>query len=143
MKRITAAALAAAIAAGAAFQAAPASADPARGPIRAERDNRDAAIALGIVGAVAGFVVGNAVSGNGNATVHRRPVPPTPSGHIGHYRKPAPKLHRPWSREWFRYCFETYRSFDPKKGTYRGYDGRTHFCEAPVNPRKRDHGGRH
>jgi len=140
MNKIVSAAVAAAIAAGAALQAAPAWADPGRGPIRAERDNRDAAIALGIVGGIAGFIVGNAVAGNGAAPAHVvRPVPPMPSARPTGYHRPAPKLHAPWSREWFAYCFETYRSFDPKKGTYRGYDGRIHFCEAPVFPRKRGH----
>jgi hypothetical protein len=34
----------------------------------------------------------------------------------------------PWSREWFRYCSNRYRSFNADTGTYRGYDGRDHFC---------------
>jgi Na+/glutamate symporter len=34
----------------------------------------------------------------------------------------------PWTREWFRYCSQRYRSFNPDTGTYRGYDSRDHFC---------------
>ncbi len=36
--------------------------------------------------------------------------------------------YEPWSREWFRYCSNRYRSFNANTGTYRGYDGRDHFC---------------
>lgn len=34
----------------------------------------------------------------------------------------------PWSPEWYDYCRARFRSFDPKSGTYLGYDGRRHFC---------------
>ena len=36
----------------------------------------------------------------------------------------------PWSRAWFRYCSERYRTFDSETGTFRGNDGRDHFCTA-------------
>ena len=36
----------------------------------------------------------------------------------------------PWSRDWFRYCSNRYRSFNPDTGTYRGFDGLNHFCKA-------------
>ncbi len=36
----------------------------------------------------------------------------------------------PWSREWFEYCDDRYNTFNPRTGTYRGYDGRDHFCSA-------------
>jgi BA14K-like protein len=36
----------------------------------------------------------------------------------------------PWSRDWFRYCSNRYRSFNANTGTYRGHDGRDHFCVA-------------
>lgn len=36
----------------------------------------------------------------------------------------------PWSAEWKAYCSERYRTFDPRKGTYHGVDGRDHFCVA-------------
>jgi hypothetical protein len=35
----------------------------------------------------------------------------------------------PWSREWFRYCSNRYRSFDGRTGTFMGYDGQRHFCQ--------------
>ncbi|MAY63701.1 MAG: hypothetical protein CML29_15975 [Rhizobiales bacterium] len=37
----------------------------------------------------------------------------------------------PWTRDWYRYCDNRYRSFNPDTGTYRGFDGRDHFCRAP------------
>jgi hypothetical protein len=34
----------------------------------------------------------------------------------------------PWSPAWYDYCRSTFRSFDPNKGTYLGFDGKHHFC---------------
>lgn len=36
----------------------------------------------------------------------------------------------PWTRDWYRYCRSRFRSFDPESGTYLGYDGYRHFCQA-------------
>ena len=36
----------------------------------------------------------------------------------------------PWTRGWYQYCAARYRSFNPQRGTYRGYDGLNHFCKA-------------
>ena len=36
----------------------------------------------------------------------------------------------PWSRAWFDYCSQRYKSFDPKTGRYFGFDGQFHFCKA-------------
>lgn len=36
----------------------------------------------------------------------------------------------PWSRDWYRYCSDRYRSFNPSDGTFVGYDGVRRFCEA-------------
>jgi hypothetical protein len=36
----------------------------------------------------------------------------------------------PWTRGWYQYCSARYRSFNPSRGTYRGYDGLNHFCKA-------------
>ena len=33
------------------------------------------------------------------------------------------------SPSWEAYCFSRYRSFDPVTGTYRGRDGRRHYCQ--------------
>lgn len=36
----------------------------------------------------------------------------------------------PWSPAWYRYCEGRYRTFDARSGTYVGYDGQEHFCNA-------------
>ena len=65
------------------------------------------------------------------------------------YREPRPRPHpnrvyladpevvyiddyglEPWSPEWYRYCEDRYRSFNPRTGTFTGYDGLKHFCQA-------------
>ena len=53
---------------------------------------------------------------------------------------PAPRHHRhavnyynavePWTDGWYRYCSDRYRSFNAQTGTFRGNDGRSHFCTA-------------
>ncbi|EJF75666.1 BA14K family protein [Bartonella alsatica] len=40
---------------------------------------------------------------------------------------------QPWTTAWLEYCTKKYRSFNPKTGTFRGYDGLNHFCYAPLN----------
>lgn len=35
------------------------------------------------------------------------------------------------STDWYAYCARKYRSFDPRSGTYLGYDGRRHYCRVP------------
>ncbi|MEM9278506.1 MAG: BA14K family protein [Pseudomonadota bacterium] len=34
----------------------------------------------------------------------------------------------PWTPGWQRWCQNRFRSFNAQTGTYRGYDGRDHFC---------------
>ena len=34
----------------------------------------------------------------------------------------------PWSPEWYDYCESRYRSFNPRTGTFTGYDGVRRFC---------------
>ena len=58
------------------------------------------------------------------------------AGAIASSRAPAPQYYNggglePWSPGWYRYCEDKYRSFNARTGTYRGYDGRDHFCNAP------------
>jgi hypothetical protein len=38
-----------------------------------------------------------------------------------HYASP------PWTREWYDYCANRYRSFDPRSGRFIGYDGRRYI----------------
>ncbi len=36
----------------------------------------------------------------------------------------------PWTDAWYDYCSDRYRSFNPRTGTFIGYDGGEHFCVA-------------
>lgn len=106
------------------------------------RDNDDALL-LGVLGLAAGAIIAGAIL---NDPTHNRPPPPRRPRHgpapgpgwsdLGYY-PPAPGGgHRaagsiePWTHDWYRYCTRRYRSFNPNTGTFRGYDGKDHFCVA-------------
>lgn len=96
--------------------------------------HRGDALAAGVVGLAAGALIAGALSAPRPAYAD--------DGYIyddGYYDQPryvqrAPVRVRyamePWTREWFRYCSDRYRSFDARTGTFTGYDGRQHFCNA-------------
>lgn len=107
-----------------------------RGPVYVERHHPDNdGLALGVIGLAAGAVIGSAIADSRNdRRVYIDPVPaPT-------YYPPAPTYTRPvavyqpsyepWTAAWYDYCADRYRSFNPNTGTFRGYDGREHFCTA-------------
>lgn len=96
------------------------------------------ALAAGIVGLAVGAIIAD------QATRYRQPdvvyVQPQPRYVAPQpvYRTPAPRVitydnavratYEPWSPEWYNWCRANFRSFNPSKGTYRGYDGLDHFC---------------
>ncbi len=45
-----------------------------------------------------------------------------------HYRSHYSYRPRPWTPEWYDYCMNKYRSFNPETGYYRTYSGRYRFC---------------
>jgi BA14K-like protein len=114
---------------------------------RHRRHNNDA-IAAGIVGLAAGAIIAGALSDQRPVYRERRvyqevPVYDDEDVYIDEYPDAPPPPRRvvkrviryshdlePWSREWFRYCSNRYNSFNAETGTYRGYDGRNHFCTA-------------
>ena len=98
--------------------------------------NNNDALVGGLIGLTAGIILMDAMNQPRRAPVYRAPqvydYPPAP---------PQPYPRRvvrydyqgglePWSRDWYRYCSNRYQSFNPETGTYRGYDGRDHFCAA-------------
>lgn len=91
--------------------------------------NNDA-VTLGIIGLGVGAIIGGAIANShNNPRVIHRPAP-----NVRHYGQPrvvnGGGSFEPWTKSWFRYCSNKYRSFNASTGTYRGYDGRDHFCVA-------------
>ena len=99
-------------------------------------DNNGNALAAGALGLAAGAIIGGAIASDPGPRYYADP----PAGYYAPpprvvYRtyEPAPVYARglrPWTRSWYRYCGERYRSFDPRSGTFIGFDGRSHFCVA-------------
>jgi hypothetical protein len=113
----------------------------------------DDALALGVIGLAAGVIVGSALASpppqrrvyiDRPVSVYDEPgyyvddFPPPPPRHAYRprpvYQKPRPVYQsygiEPWTGAWYDYCSQRYRSFNPRTGTFVGYDGRTHFCTA-------------
>lgn len=108
-------------------------------PIVVERQSSgDEWLAAGILGLAAGVVIAGVASQPAPAEpIYRRPRPSPDRD----YFPPAPVYYdeeeewvdagyEPWTRGWYRYCSDRYRSFDPGTGTYMGYDGVRRFCVA-------------
>ncbi len=97
-------------------------------------DNGDA-IAAGVLGLATGALIAGALNS---------PQPAPGYYDDGYYEQPRPvrRYYReprvaysqayaePWTRDWYRYCSDRYRSFDARTGTFVGYDGEQHFCTA-------------
>lgn len=101
---------------------------------RVIRHRHNDAVAWGIIGLATGAFIASSIK-PAPKTYVVRPAKP--------YYPPAPRSYttttttttttaalRPWSRGWYNYCNQRYRSFNPNTGTFRGYDGRDHFCVA-------------
>lgn len=113
-------------------------------PVVVKKNDAGELIAAGIIGlAVGALIVGAANSQpDRDYRVHRparpRPerdyFPPSPGSVSDEpeviYAEPIHVSPEPWTREWFRYCRNRFRSFDDASGTYLGYDGKRHFCVA-------------
>jgi hypothetical protein len=108
-------------------------------------DDAGVAIAAGVLGLAAGAIIGGALA----TPPQPQPYGPPPAyvpdpDYTPDYYPPAPKTNgptvitvhdggelAPWSPEWNRYCANRYPTFNPRTGTYRGYDGHDHFCVGP------------
>jgi hypothetical protein len=97
----------------------------------------DAAVA-GIVGLAVGALAGAALAAPRERIIvdDGYYAPPPRRVYVEPRYAPRPqviytgRLAEPWSREWYRYCANRYRSFNPSDGTFVGYDGVRRFCEA-------------
>lgn len=109
------------------------------------RHHNGDAVAAGIVGLAAGALIGGALASQ---------PPPPDYGYYddGYYDRPAYVVRRspivrpapvrdypivsyrggiePWTRDWYDYCSDRYRTFNARTGTFTGYDGEQHFCVA-------------
>ncbi|WP_142416378.1 BA14K family protein [Bartonella massiliensis] len=115
------------------------------------RDNSGDALATGILGLAAGAILGNVLKKPEQPQVIYQPVPQrqviyqevpqviyqqVPESQVIYEVQSTvtgQPLQQPWTRGWLQYCKKKYRSFNPQTGTFRGYDGRDHFCYAPLN----------
>jgi len=87
------------------------------------RSHRGDAVAAGIIGLGIGAIIGSAMA--------QPPQSPPPRVIYRDPPRPVHYSYEPWSPGWYDYCARRYRSFNPDTGTFRGYDGRDHFCNAP------------
>jgi BA14K-like protein len=76
------------------------------------------AVGAGLIGLGIGAIVGSALTPR-EVYVVSPPVYYAPVA----YGAPA------WTPEWYTYCAQRYRSFDPRTGYFRGYDGLPHLCQ--------------
>ena len=100
-------------------------------------------VAAGVLGLAVGAIAAGVLADDPpyrpvyDEPIYRDPLP-RPRPHRPYYVEPEPSVVyyqdqaalEPWSPEWFRYCGDRYRSFDPDTGTFTGYDGVKRFCEA-------------
>lgn len=97
----------------------------------------------GAAGLATGLIVGSAIASQpryvepGPYYYGDEYAPPPPPPPAYYYRAPQPAYYpepsyalRPWSPQWMRYCYDRYRTFDGRTGTFVGNDGMRHFCNA-------------
>ena len=107
------------------------------------RDRGGELFAAGVLGLATGALIAGAA--NRPAPIYREryyddgyyaPPPVVYHRPVRVYEQPRPvyveryATFEPWTREWYRYCADRYRSFDASSGTFFGYDGVRRFCEA-------------
>ncbi|TIW59201.1 MAG: BA14K family protein, partial [Mesorhizobium sp.] len=104
--------------------------------------NHNDALAAGVVGLAAGALIAGALSNPqprynsyyepGYDDYDYRYVQPAPVRR--YYAQPrvvyADRYAEPWTRAWYEYCSDRYRTFNSRTGTFTGNDGEQHFCVA-------------
>jgi hypothetical protein len=93
------------------------------------------AVAAGIAGLAAGVIAGAIIASPGPSRVYEAPprryyVPDDDAYRVRYARPQYSGNIEPWTRDWYRYCENRFRTFDARSGTYVGYDGEAHFCVA-------------
>lgn len=108
-----------------------------------KKHNSNDAVVWGIIGLAAGAIIANSANNHRKQRTYRQPQQthnyvgknhypqaPTPRYRSNNRRSHTSVSYEPWSQNWYNYCAGKYRSFNANKGTYRGYDGKDHFCVA-------------
>lgn len=101
------------------------------------RDNGSNVAAGVILGIVGGAILNEAIRGNQQPQYRATapgynaypPAPRAAQPNVVQYQGGYASL-EPWTAGWYEYCDDRYRSFNANTGTYRGYDGKDHFCVA-------------
>ncbi|QPC91287.1 BA14K family protein [Mesorhizobium sp. INR15] len=110
------------------------------------RGNGDA-IAAGVLGLAAGALIVGALNNNNRQPSYNdydgydgyddgyyREVRPRPAPIRRYYAEPRVVYNQgyaePWTRGWYEYCSDRYRTFNARTGTFTGNDGDQHFCTA-------------
>lgn len=87
-----------------------------------QAEARDGRVAAGIIGGLAaGAIIGSIVANSGyyyGPSYYYGPGP--------YYYGPGPYAYEPDGE--VAYCMQRFRSYDPRSGTYVGYDGYRHPC---------------
>ena len=102
------------------------------------RHHNGDALAAGVLGLAAGALIVGALNnpqptyydpGYDDYDGYARPAPVR-----RYYAQPkvvyADRYAEPWTREWYEYCSDRYRTFNSRSGTFTGNDGEQHFCTA-------------
>jgi hypothetical protein len=107
------------------------------------RHHNGDAIAAGVLGLAAGALIGGALANDQppryadryyDDGYYDRDVVVRPAPVRRYYVEPqvvyADRYAEPWTRGWYEYCSDRYRSFNSRTGTFTGNDGEQHFCTA-------------
>jgi hypothetical protein len=77
-----------------------------------------------------GALIGSAIVDDRRHDRRYAPPPPPPPRFRPPVRDYRQSFIRPWSPDWYRWCSNRYRSFNPRTGTFIAYDGVRQFCDA-------------
>jgi hypothetical protein len=112
---------------------------------RHHRHHNGDAIAAGVLGLAAGALIVGALN---NPQPRPSYYDPGDDGYYDYDRYPRPRpapirryyaeprvvynqgYAEPWTRDWYEYCSDRYRTFNARTGTFTGNDGDQHFCTA-------------
>jgi len=104
-----------------------------------KHDDSGALVAAGILGLAVGAIAAGVAANRQPEVVYDNPYRHPRPQPDRDYFPAAPRYssydgyaaaYQPWSPEWYRYCSQRYRSFNPETGTYFIRPGVERFCVA-------------